>query len=251
MSKPRIRYKNSPLKEVIFQLRFPTILSINANEPVEFQEKIRAEYPLYRNVEEPKRVESKDGKEIVVETTRKYEFISADGLHKVTLASSFIAFSTLGYNVWVEFKKNIEQVVRKFQSIYKPPFYVRIGLRYKDVISKTQYTTLSGKRWSELVKPEVIGIISNIDENDAQEYQMMSLYKQASDHSMVRNQFGFVYLEGEETLSLLLDCDYFQTELTSLDKMLTVAESLHEHSRNFIDNSITPALREAMQPEEI
>lgn len=43
----RAKYKNCPLVEVIFQLRFPTILSINTKQPAEFQEKIRRDYPYY------------------------------------------------------------------------------------------------------------------------------------------------------------------------------------------------------------
>ena len=43
----RAKYKNCPLVEVIFQLRFPTILSINTKQPAEFQEKIRIDYPYY------------------------------------------------------------------------------------------------------------------------------------------------------------------------------------------------------------
>ena len=34
-------YARSPLVEVICQLRFPAILSIGANDPVDFQEAIR------------------------------------------------------------------------------------------------------------------------------------------------------------------------------------------------------------------
>ena len=40
MQNKRVKYQEAPLVEVICQLRFPTILSINANEPVEFQEAI-------------------------------------------------------------------------------------------------------------------------------------------------------------------------------------------------------------------
>ena len=47
METKRVRYEKSPLVEVIFQLRFPTILSINAVQPVEFQELIRKEFPFY------------------------------------------------------------------------------------------------------------------------------------------------------------------------------------------------------------
>lgn len=47
MEAKRVRYEKSPLVEVIFQLRFPTILSINARQPVEFQELIRKQFPFY------------------------------------------------------------------------------------------------------------------------------------------------------------------------------------------------------------
>lgn len=43
----RVKYNRCPLVEVIFQLRFPTILSINSKQPADFQEKIRKEYPFY------------------------------------------------------------------------------------------------------------------------------------------------------------------------------------------------------------
>ena len=39
--RPRQHYARSALREVICQLRFPTILSIAANEPAAFQEAIR------------------------------------------------------------------------------------------------------------------------------------------------------------------------------------------------------------------
>lgn len=48
----RCQYLRSPLVEVICQLRFPTILSINANEPAAFQEAIRRDFPQYRVVTE-------------------------------------------------------------------------------------------------------------------------------------------------------------------------------------------------------
>ena len=38
----RVIFQNNPLIEVILQFRFPTILSINSNEPVDFQEAIIA-----------------------------------------------------------------------------------------------------------------------------------------------------------------------------------------------------------------
>ena len=44
---PRTLYGNAPVHEVICQLRFPTILSINNTEPADFQEAIRDAFPRY------------------------------------------------------------------------------------------------------------------------------------------------------------------------------------------------------------
>ena len=43
--RPRTLYRNRPAHEVICQLRFPSILSINQVEPAEFQEDIRDAFP--------------------------------------------------------------------------------------------------------------------------------------------------------------------------------------------------------------
>ena len=44
----RVIYQKNPLVEVILQIKFPTILSINAKDPVDFQDAIRQEYPIYQ-----------------------------------------------------------------------------------------------------------------------------------------------------------------------------------------------------------
>lgn len=245
----RVKYKNSPLKEVIFQLRFPTILSINAKEPVELQERLRAEYPLYSdNIEQIK--ERQANGEVTESSAHRYQFISADGQYMVSLSSSFIALSTLCYETWEKFSDRIENVLKSFLEVYQTKIFVRVGLRYKDVITKSRYG-FAGKKWNELVKPEVIGIISDIDEKNLMEYHLMSVHKQKEDESVVRNQFEFVLVDKHDEISLLLDCDYSLSQVLPVENYLEIAEMLHNHSSNFIENSITPALREAMQPDEI
>ena len=46
-TKPRCRYESNQLAEVICQLRFPEILTIEASAPAEFQEAIRSDFPLF------------------------------------------------------------------------------------------------------------------------------------------------------------------------------------------------------------
>jgi uncharacterized protein (TIGR04255 family) len=44
----RIVYRNNPLTEVVCQLRFPPILSIESELPVKFQDAIREMYPSFQ-----------------------------------------------------------------------------------------------------------------------------------------------------------------------------------------------------------
>ena len=68
-------YEKHQLVETICQLRFPTILSIDAKEPADFQDRIRADFPRYHLQMDP--VTGPDGQ---TQQVRNHSFITADGL---------------------------------------------------------------------------------------------------------------------------------------------------------------------------
>ena len=45
----RVKYRKSALREVIFQVKFPSILRIDTEVPAEFQEMVRQKYPMYND----------------------------------------------------------------------------------------------------------------------------------------------------------------------------------------------------------
>ena len=98
--RPRTLYRNRPAHEVICQLRFPSILSINQMEPAEFQEDIRDAFPQYaRRQDLPPIV----GGQTPPPPVTNYHFLSEDGRWKLNLTKDFIALSTLYYPGWEEF----------------------------------------------------------------------------------------------------------------------------------------------------
>ena len=87
--RPRTLYRNRPAHEVICQLRFPSILSINQVEPAEFQEDIRDAFPQYaRRQDLPPIV----GGQTPPPPVTNYHFLSEDGRWKLNLTKDFIIY---------------------------------------------------------------------------------------------------------------------------------------------------------------
>lgn len=250
----RVRYQKSPLIEVIFQLRFPTILSINAKQPIEFQDKIREKYPFYQEGDEQQNemVIGPDGNPVQIKTsnTKNYAFVSADESYKINLTASFISISTLKYTQWEDFRKHIEFVIPFFEAVYRPTFYTRAGLRYIDVINR-ENLGLEKVSWNELIEPHVLGIMTPDIETGIRSYRADAEYQNPESDAATKVHFELVHVNNQKELSLLIDCDYYSQTITQKDGVNTVADMLHMNSSSFISNAITERLSNAMEPVEI
>lgn len=104
----RYAYGKSQLIEVICQLRFPTILSIDTREPADFQETVRAAFPRYQcQVEKLPGVNGAPAR-----TVNNHTFISEDGGYKLSLTKDFIALSTMRYTHWEDFGRPSRRAAR-------------------------------------------------------------------------------------------------------------------------------------------
>lgn len=214
----RVRYLKSPLVEVIFQLRFPTILSINSNQPLEFQEKIREMYPFFEDqLEEFGDVlvnpQLRSAAMRKTGENKNYAFISADTKTKINLTPSFIAISTRAYTRWEDFKKHIDFVIPIFQKEYHPSFYTRVGLRYVDAITRSSFG-LQDNNWTELIKPHVLGMVTEEHESGVKSYISEIEYETKIDKVLSKAHIELVHVNDQPELSLLIDCDYYSIEIT-------------------------------------
>ena len=120
----RYAYGKSQLIEVICQLRFPTILSIDTREPADFQETVRAAFPRYQcQVEKLPGVNGAPAR-----TVNNHTFISEDGGYKLSLTKDFIALSTMRYTHWEDFAARLDEPLGQFIKIYRPNCFDRVGL---------------------------------------------------------------------------------------------------------------------------
>jgi uncharacterized protein (TIGR04255 family) len=259
---PRTIYGKAPTHEVICQLRFPAILSINSAEPAAFQEAIRAEFPQYvkRQDQVPPQVSGFGGPSpqlIQQPPVTNYNFLSADGLWKLNLTQNFIALSTLRYSGWETFARKLDKPLAAFIKQYQPAYFERVGLRYVNIFSRAQLS-LSDAKWSELIAPAYTAVLQ---EPDVLEENFLNcatdlLFKldsscQAKIHAGPgRVKSNQPNAQADQEVKFILDLDLSMGGGKIPCTLSAGAlETLHAHATQLFEGAITDKLRTAMQPQ--
>ena len=251
-------YEKNQLIEVICQLRFPTILSIDSREPADFQELIRGNFPRYS-------VQTERGAAPGGEagSGKNYSFISADGKYKLSLTKSFIALSTVAYTNWQEFAGWLDEPLGHFISVYRPAYFERVGLRYLNAISREKLE-LTDCRWRELIAPEYLGVLAleRTDETGVLKSQMDTEMKLGGGSAVklhagpgmirrgVRTEKGFRQIQDNE-VRFILDMDVYSAGEIKIQSAAEVLDTLHSHADELFSSAISDKLHDAMEPTYI
>lgn len=255
----RVLYRRSQLLDVVCQLRFPTILSIEAKVPADFQEKIRGSFPRYSNQKEflqPK-VTGQPGAMKVVEqpAVTNYQFLSADGTWKVNLTKDFIALATPNYVRWEEFAAKLDQVLAAFIEIYNPAFFERVGLRYINAFSR-KALGIEEIPFAQLIQPAYLGLMAEEDVNErsfarsTQDVEMSisggcRLKLHAGPGMVKKNNID----DGE--VKFILDNDIFMLGNVPVAHAAAALNTVHIQADRVFRGAITQQLHDAMEPEPL
>ena len=254
----RLQYARSPLVEVICQLRFPTILSIGANEPAAFQEAVRKDFPRYaaRQEQVPPKVVKK-GNATALEPQKpitNYHFVSEDGRWKLNLTQNFIALSTLSYRRWEDFAARLDQPLAQFIQIYQPAFFERLGLRYVNAISR-QRLGLEDQLWDDLIRDHYVGILGQPDVEETEitkcsldvETPLVGGYR-------MKVHAGPGLIGGGKTdkeVKFILDSDFSAAGQLTADSVPAKLEDMHRFALCLFRGAITDELHQAMGPTQL
>lgn len=255
----RVQYAKPQLLEVICQLRFPTILSISAREPAEFQDLIRQDFPRYsRNLErilpkvsgQPGRMQVQEQPEVI-----NYQFLSADGKWKVNLTNTFLALATPAYTCWEEFAIKLDEVLAHFVAVYKPAFFERIGLRYINAFSRKELD-LEGIPFSDLIQPCYLGLMAEEDVPERAFLRSM----QESELSLpggcalkLHCGPGMVKKNNVEDkeIKYIMDNDLFMAGKIEVKHSAAALTTVHTHADRVFRGAITDMLHNAMEPRSL
>ena len=253
----RCIYQKNQLAEVICQLRFPEILSLQANLPVDFQEAIRDEYPRYSSRKEPPapKLTGTPGNLNLEkqEPITNYQFASADGVWRVNLTSRFISLSCSKYTCWEDFAARLDKPLAAFIKIYHPAYFERVGLRYLNFISRNELG-LEGTPFSELFQPCYLGPLA---EEDVPETGIgrCSVDTEMAIRGGCRVKLhagpGMVKRGGQadSELKFVFDQDLFMPGQLAVNLSAGALQTLHAQADSIFRGAITDTLHNAMDPE--
>ena len=255
----RCVYEKNTLGEVICQLRFPEILTISANLPVEIQEAIRAENPQYSaRMEAPAPKLTGTPGNLHLENqpqTINYQFASADGVWRVNLTSRFISLACAKYTCWEDFALKLDKPLAAFIKIYKPAYFERVGLRYLNFISR-KTLNLEGTPYSELIAPCYLGPLG---EEDVAEHSTSrcSVDAEIAIRGGCRVKIhagpGLVKRNGQQDneVKFIFDQDLFMSGNVPVNLSAGALQTLHGQAYPIFRGAITDTLHSAMLPEPV
>lgn len=254
----RVIYQNNPLIEVVCQLRFPTILRIAHQQPVEFQDNIRFDYPIFessQNVQIPSEISNfipQFSASLINEVN--YSFKSEDLKWQLSLDKESITLITNNYERYEQFSSRFKKAIEVFEKIYKPAFYSRVGLRYRDLIVRSKLN-LQDKDWSELIPEHIASELHTPVIAPSIRLLLKNLQLETGFGQVLFNH-GLVRVRDTEKdideLAYLLDAD-FSTEgkIGKSDDIWNIFDQSNRTARNLFRWSITDKLHNAMQPQPV
>lgn len=220
-----IHLKNAPLREVICQVRFPTILSIARKEPVEFQERIRDRFPTLE-IERAVIIEAEgEGERGRVVVRPAYRFYDQNRTYMATLNVDSYALSTKDYTHWPSFSETLAQVAEGFQAVYKVPHATRIGLRYINMLDIASTGLENFDDVLDLLRGELT-VMLRTDAILSPELVMQQI-RATTDGDQLTFRYGLIHEGSPAQPRFVLDFDHYVEGEIDLDDLFPCCDRYH------------------------
>ena len=243
-----IHLVNAPLREVICQVRFPTILRIAHEEPTEFQDRIRARFPVLE-IERSVVVETEGVKPggRVGFPPPVFRFLSPDRTRTVSLGPDFYALSVTAYQHWADFAAHLAYTAEAAQEVYTIPYATRIGLRYINTLDRSFSDSGEFSGVLDLLRDELT-VMLKTDAILAPELAMHRI-QTTTDGDRFTFRYGLIHEGTPPEPKFLLDFDHYAEDDLSLDDLLPRCDRYHRHIYNAFHWCIADGNLDVFQPE--
>lgn len=144
-----MKYKKNFITNVICRVDFPEILKLKTEEPKEFQDEIRKEFPRFEKDFHPEEIKGTK----IEKYFYTWKFFDKEKDKSLNLSCKHLVLEFFKYDNFEEFKKLWERIFSLTREIYKIDFFTRLGVRF---INKIELRRGNALDWNGYISGKLI-----------------------------------------------------------------------------------------------
>ena len=229
-------YPNSPLVEVIFEIRFPGDPVVECRRD-SFFDLVRDEYS---NVFVP---QTKEGGFVALEP---YHFEKKDRSAGIMLSINRFSYYCRKYPGFIVFKKEVLKLIKTFRKVY-PKIHIlnRSGFRYVNIIPFTREENMVPFNRLFKLRLQLPGTIP-------EKYTDVSLgFIAKIEEGSITTRVENLKVTDQSGEAILLDIDYAKEDGLFITKIEKYLDESHNHARQLFEYLITDSYRMFLRGEAI
>lgn len=241
-------YARNFLTNVIGRIDYQAILLLLREEPAEFQEKIRHDFPRFSKEH---LIELKFAPGVQEDPQPKravaWKFKDKTETRTVTLTADYIALETNKYTQFPDFSGSLSSLYQFFCDIYRPELIKRIGLRYINQITMPDGNPFE---WDDLINADLTSNLKafpGLQQNILRSMHQLHLIK---DDFKIIFQFGIFNSEYPNAIAkkeFILDYDCVLEQETEPDGVIRYFNQFNIEIEKLFEHSINEGLRDIMR----
>lgn len=229
-------YPNSPLAEVVFQIRFPGELAIECLRHT-FWEALRDEYPkiLVPHVQADQAL-----------ALTPYRFEREDQTSGIMLAINSLALYVKDYECYATFKEEFFNIFKVFSEVYHIKKLNRAGWRYVNVIPFVR------EEDGSLPLGRFFNLGLDVPEMIPQRFNIINLnFVSKTESGQITTKLETLKRSDGSGEAFLLDFDYGKEDGLTSDKIETYIDEAHGYTRTLFERLITDDYRQYLRGDTV
>ena len=231
-----VEYPRNLIRQAICEIRFPTLLELDAELPIAFNKALRKEFPNYER-----------GSNLVVvgaeaQQQASHSFKSRDSRWILAIRSSAIALETRRYATFEEFHGRLMLVLKLVGDLLDTDFYTRVGLRYINALPIDEGGLAA---WTN---PALTALLNSGVLGEPDVFWQDIRGQMASGAYSMRHGFE-PGLDATKKRDYILDFDLFK-ETVEASEFSGLVHALHQQGYRLFDWMVGPKAKEYMKREK-
>lgn len=245
------KYSSNFLSNVILRVDFPPILGLDKeNPPVEFQNKIKHQFPIIKPIS-GKYVEFKIDREeparISENETVKWHFTDKEKTRVVEVAAGWVTIEYFKYTDFNDFSECYEWIYREFFRIYDiVQIANRVGLRY---INQIRIDKGNPFEWKNIINHDLVIVDKEFIAQKKDVKKSMHMLEMKGEGYDLKFQFGMFNSEYPNPIArkeFVLDYDCYLKEAVEINEIDGKANAFNKIIGWWFERSIGDELRKIM-----